>query len=243
MRKFWLAGAAVAGLVSVGATAQAAAVTVNSTDSVYNYGGTTVAGTGSTAPSEVSVTGDDGETLTFSATGLVSLTPGGEPFGPHGPDGGSQAFSMDVTAAAGLSGVISNNVGYLAGVFINGSEGSTTSLSDSNFTGTGESFASLSPAVDQVFFIGDGLTGTGAGSVQNFIVPIGATELVLGIVDANGYNGPPGAYFDNSGSYAVTVNFPVATSGTPEPAAWALMILGFGAVGAGLRRRRTIAAA
>lgn len=32
------------------------------------------------------------------------------------------------------------------------------------------------------------------------------------------------------------------TSGAPEPAAWALMILGFGAAGAALRRRRVVAA-
>ena len=31
--------------------------------------------------------------------------------------------------------------------------------------------------------------------------------------------------------------------GVPEPAAWALMILGFGATGAAMRRRRTMVAA
>ena len=53
------------------------------------------------------------------------------------------------------------------------------------------SFASLSPLIDQVFFIGDGLTGDGSGSVQQFIVPTGATALYLGITDAPGYNGSP----------------------------------------------------
>jgi hypothetical protein len=45
--------------------------------------------------------------------------------------------------------------------------------------------------------------------------------------------GSPGwGQFDN-----VAVNF--ATAGVPEPTSWALMILGFGGVGATLRRRRT----
>jgi hypothetical protein len=217
----------------------AGAVTVNSTDAIYNYGGSGVAGGGSTTPPEVSVLGDAGQALTFSATGLLELTPGGEPFGFHGPDGGPAAFSMSVSQAAGISGVNSPNVGYLAGVFLNGSEGATTGLSNSDFSpaGTGEDFASLSPVIDQVFFIGDGLTGTGVGLAQQFFVPTGATILVLGIVDAGGYNGVPGAYFDNHGAFAVDVHAPAANGGVPEPASWALMILGFGGAGAVLRRR------
>ena len=35
----------------------------------------------------------------------------------------------------------------------------------------------------------------------------------------------------------------LAVAGVPEPASWALMIGGFGLAGAGLRRRRTVAAA
>ena len=59
-----------------------------------------------------------------------------------------------------------------------------------DFTVIGTSFASLSPALNQVFYIGDGLTGDGSGSVQQFIVPLGATRLYLGCADAGGYNGP-----------------------------------------------------
>jgi hypothetical protein len=223
----------------------AGAVTVSGTDAIYNYGGSGVAGGGSTTPPEISVIGDAGQALTFSATGSVYLTPGGEPYGAHGPDGGAPAFNMNVSQAAGISGVHSSNVGYLAGVFLNGSEGAITALANSDFTpaGTGEDFASLSPVIDQVFFIGDGLTGTGTGQVQQFFVPIGATTLVLGIVDANSYNGPPGAYFDNGGSFQVNVQAPAATGGVPEPASWVLMIAGFGLTGMALRRRRSTVAA
>jgi hypothetical protein len=60
-----------------------------------------------------------------------------------------------------------------------------------------------------------------------------------------GHAGPEG--FDNErwNLGDVTVNGAAFTPGTgavPEPAAWALMILGFGGVGAVLRRRRAAAA-
>jgi hypothetical protein len=44
----------------------------------------------------------------------------------------------------------------------------------------------------------------------------------------------------SSGSNSFEVdNFAVTSTGVPEPAAWALMIMGFGAMGVALRRRRT----
>lgn len=229
-----LAATAVA-LLFAGA-ANATSFTVNGTDSIYNYGGTTVAGAGSTTPTEIAISVTPGDFLTFSSvTGLVTVTPGSDPFGPHGPDGSPMVFSMNVTGAANLSGMVSSNVGYLAGVFLNGSEGTNPTPPTLDFTsgGLGESFTSLSPQIDQVFFIGDGLTGTGSGAVQRFYVPAGATFLVLGIVDAYGYTGAPGAYFDNSGAFEGDF-----TVGTPEPATWALMLAGFAGIGAALRLSR-----
>ncbi len=57
----------------------------------------------------------------------------------------------------------------------------------------------MSPKIGQVFFIGDGLTGTGSGAVQVFSVPATATHLYLGYVDSCN-NTVPGCYSDNSGS-------------------------------------------
>jgi hypothetical protein len=65
-------------------------------------------------------------------------------------------------------------------------------------TGAGTSFTTLSPALKQAFFIGGGLTGTGSGAVQTFVVPVGATRLFLGTSDGVGW-------FNNSGSFSVTV--------------------------------------
>jgi len=229
--------AALAGLAFAG-MANAATFTVNGTDSLYNYGGATVAGAGSTSPTEITLPGTPGESLSFSGvTGSVTLTPGSDPFGPHGPDGSPMVFSMNIAGAASLSGIVSSNVGYLAGVFLNGAEGSNPTPATLDFStgGLGESFTSLSPQIDQVFFIGDGLTGTGSGGVQTFVAPMGSTILVLGIVDGFSYSGPPGAYFDNSGAFAGTVNF---SGAVPEPVTWVMMVVGLGLAGASLRINR-----
>jgi hypothetical protein len=72
------------------------------------------------------------------------------------------------------------------------------------------------------------LVGNGPFSVA---APGGATQLLLGVNDD--------IFSDNSGSLRVEVDGP---GGVPEPAAWAMMIAGFGLAGAALRRRRLAAA-
>jgi len=55
------------------------------------------------------------------------------------------------------------------------------------------------------------------------------------------------AFFDTCASqtaacaFTRTVDHGPVAGGVPEPASWTLMIMGFGAIGAGLRRRRTVA--
>jgi hypothetical protein len=95
---------------------------------------------------------------------------------------------------------------------------------DFSGSGIGTSFASLSPLLDQLFFIGDGLTGTGTGDVQQFVVPADATELYLAVADSVGASG------NNSDSISVDV------SETPEPSAFVLVSAGLLAVLA-LRRK------
>jgi len=69
-----------------------------------------------------------------------------------------------------------------------------------NFSGSyggsplGTAFANLSPLLNQTFFVGDGLTGTGTGAAQAFTVPDGATHLYLGIVDGGYFVGAPDYY-------------------------------------------------
>jgi hypothetical protein len=54
----------------------------------------------------------------------------------------------------------------------------------------------VAPGLRQPFFIGDGLTPSGAA--QQFIVPAGATRLFLGTVDGYGW-------YNNVGSFSVAV--------------------------------------
>jgi hypothetical protein len=63
------------------------------------------------------------------------------------------------------------------------------------------------------------------------VAPSGATQLLLGINDD--------IFSDNGGYLKVQVDGPSAVGALPEPASWAMMIAGFGMVGATLRRRRS----
>jgi len=78
------------------------------------------------------------------------------------------------------------------------------------------------------------------------VLPQGKWELDFGIPASGGAllpaGGALGVNADNGTAYTYFVadgpGLPSAPTGVPEPAAWALMILGFGLTGASLRRRR-----
>jgi len=78
--------------------------------------------------------------------------------------------------------------------------------SNSSQGGIQTDFLTLSPKIGQVFFIVDGLTGTGIGAVQTFVVPAGATHLYLGYIDSCTQTAPgvPGCFTGNAGSLNVT---------------------------------------
>jgi hypothetical protein len=89
----------------------------------------------------------------------------------------------NISSYGGISGIRNDNaIGFLVGVFLNDSEPTGSGPSALDFTNN-TSFAELSPQLNQTFFIGDGLTGSGLGNIQRFLVPEQATRLFLGFAD------------------------------------------------------------
>ena len=158
-----------------------------------------------TAQSPFSLAVTAGQTLTIgNVTGLVS---NGPCCALIGPTGGSLTNSVSFTATgftALVAGFSNLPFNSLIGVFYGPNP--------------------ADPGVDTVFEIGNGGT---------FVVPTGATQLILGTVDSYQWN-------NNLGAFSVDI------SAVPEPATWAMMLMGFGLVGAGVRmsrRKSTLAAA
>jgi PEP-CTERM motif len=225
-------------------TSAAQAATVNATDDIYAVAGNSTLPQGATVPSTaISVNG--GDTLTFSvpAGSAITLNGGGN---INDADGVGAGTASSINSGAGsISGITAPNAGFLVGVFVpsGGPTGPAPTSLDFTSSGIGTSFASLSPTFDQVFFIGDGLTGDGTGTIQDFIAP-GAGTLYLGISDACGYSGGPSCYNDNSGSFTVAITDTAGvTSAVPEPSTWAMMILGFCGLGFMAYRRKQNGAA
>ena len=199
------AGLAGALLIAMPATFAQTVLNVPGTSNPFLAGmpnGTTSPG-GDSAPAQSPVLFagfSGGDTLTFSVTGSVSFTNGasGSP-----PDGGS------VFARGTENGISDFNLplNLLLGVFLDASQpdGFTAPAGIDFSTGSSLTFATLSPQLREIFFIGDGLTGNATGSVQQFIAPAGATRLFLGIPDGTGWN-------NNFGAFSVTV-----TTAIPEP--------------------------
>jgi hypothetical protein len=124
-------------------------------------------------------------------------------------DGVGWAFSLNLKHHGAISGIKAPVGGFVAGVFEAGGTPTGTPPPSLDFTasGLGTNFLTLSPVLNQIFYIGDGLTGDGTGTVQTFFIPSGATLLYLGIPDQCQSNGPTGCHADNSGVFVVTCTF------------------------------------
>ncbi len=172
-------------------------------------GSTCCGGDAAPAQSPVQVTGlvlSPGALLTFTATGSVDNA-GGPPTLP--PDGGIVIVTPSTNGISGGTWPLNSLVGVFLDNNLPTSSGAPAAL-DFSGTGLGTGFATLSPGLKQAFFIGDGRTGTGTGAVQTFVVPAGATRLFLGTTDGFGW-------FNNSGSFAVTVTSSAAASTAEIP--------------------------
>ncbi|MCX6629709.1 MAG: BACON domain-containing carbohydrate-binding protein, partial [Candidatus Solibacter sp.] len=156
-------------------------------------------------PPSVRLAAGTGRSVTVTnATGTVRCASSAA----NGPDGGTEcsANGTDLTSYQGIAGVIhTRKTMFLVGVFLTDAEPADPAPPRLDFSNN-EGFATLSPLIGQTFFIGDGQTGTGAGTVQQFVAPDAATRLFLGFADGYSLHGSPGYYGDNSGSLGVTVS-------------------------------------
>lgn len=149
----------------------------------------------------------------LSVSGIITYNNG---TGHNDPDGvivsgGYYGPTLDGTTGysvagsyGGISGITMPGAGALVGVFAPANAPTGVPPTNLDFTTMGTGFDMLSPALFQTFFIGDGRAGDGSGLVQQFNVPAGATRLFLGLSDAPGFAGDPGAYFDNFGNFTVS---------------------------------------
>lgn len=175
-----------------------------------------------------------GNAFTVTAAGLVSCCSNAPNIPPDGGSGG-----MSVGGANGLSSLSGNTLIPLVGVFttetdpFGGTPPAALAFDASNPL-------SLSPLLNQVFYIGDGRSGfnNSLGALLTFTAPTNATRFYVAGIDAFGFNGLTGYYNDNQGSWDVTINL----AAVPEPSTWAIMLLGFGAAGGAMRARRRVRA-
>ena len=197
----------VAGLLAAPVPGAAAATTIRvpATADPWAAGGRNVPDSDATDPPSVDLPAGT-RVVTFpSVTGKWSFTgpyvraDGRKPDEDYGCGGDPPCVVAESHALSGLRDA--DRFWYLAGVFTGEARPATPPALD--FTGDHD-FRSLSPLLDQVFFIGNGRTS--AGRLQQFVVPAGATRLWLGMPDICGPGDVADCYFDNDGSLRVTVS-------------------------------------
>lgn len=221
-------------LTSMASVARGEVITVDARANIFGAGHAAPpapdGGGGGLLPPSLDVSFSAGAYVTVSGvTGSVRAFPS---FAFHDAEGNG-LLPTNATSFGGISGLLNSGASdFLVGVFVGGTEPFDPAPTRLDFSpgALGTSFSTLAPALNQQFFIGDGLTGSGSGSVQQFLVPAGATKLYFGFDDSQ--NSPaPGWYDDNQGSLTLTATL------VPEPATWVLAAVG---ILCALGRRRVL---
>ncbi len=225
--RFLAVGSLIVTTAAISPASAATVVAVQATDDLYAAGRPTGPCCGgdsvpANSPILVPLTFVSGEYLTFTATGGASHAPG-QPASPTAEGDTSFKYNLTPDYGTGIAGQAQVYLNALAGVFLGPTN--PTGAAPAEFTGSvgGASFA---PGLNQIFFIGDGLTGIGSGAQQTFYVPAGATRLYLGITD-------DGGYYDNFGTIvaSITANVPGVATAVPEPESLAFGLGGLRALG------------
>ena len=231
-------------LIGLVLAAPAGAVTIIGTSNIFGsgYGDTPFpgGGGGGTLPLELMLPGGAMVVRFPSVTGTVTCCSDLMAMG-NGPDGGLFASgTTDILPHRAIAGILHGGATmFLVGVFLGPvAPGPGPAPPRLDFSGgaLSTSFLALMPGLNQPFFIGDGLTGTGSGSLQTFVIPVGATRLFLGFADAFEFgspSSPPGFYGDNAGMLEATVEF----ASIPEPGTLLLSAMGLALAAFRVKRR------
>lgn len=131
----------------------------------------------------------------------------------------------------GLINVTVTGTGQSNGTAFNDAFYSLTGAHDANYyqlTFGTSPLVGYKPSQDAFKFIVGGLPAYSDTHSYTFQLNTGLAQSAAGLL----YFGvSDGIFKDNSGSYAVTIS----QSAVPEPATWAMMLMGFGMIGLGLR--------
>jgi hypothetical protein len=186
-------------------------LSVSATMDIYRAGGYND-GSDGIAPVVYSFPARPFQTLTFSSVaGEWTCTPS---VPEYGADGTGLSTGCIPPGGANIGNPVGTFSGYdttdfsgaMVGMFLTDALPSSAPpplrfyVSDNSQGGIQTDFKALAPKIGQVFFIGDGLTGTGSGAVQVFAIPATATHLYLGYVDSCNGGPVPSCYSDNVGS-------------------------------------------
>jgi hypothetical protein len=163
---------------------------------VPNTGGNPYPATAGTySPPEFAVTA--GASIRFAAaSGETTWNPTPDGVGTAGTTGDT-SFIANQAAVNGINTTYAP-LNAMMGIFLDDNAPNTTAMAAPlDFSTAAErNFTTLSPALKQVFYIGDGLNS--AGNLQTFIAPTGATRLFIGTMDEEGW------WWDNGGSLTYT---------------------------------------
>jgi len=204
---------------------------------MVRHGGPTPEEIQETMPPGFAVTAGDIVRVLDPASGLISFFNGFG--GGYGPEGNGAVGDSTISSFGGISGYRGTQ-GALVGVFLTGDIPASGAPDRIDFapSGVGINFEMLTPGLGQVFFIGNGVNADNVR--QQFIAPIGATRVFIGITDAFGFNGAPGAFDDNDGAYQLrfSINEDPRNPVTGVPAPGAVGLIGLGLLGLGFYRRK-----